>query len=445
MSHGSGTDRRCIAVVGSGIAGLSAAWLLSQRHDVTLFEAASWVGGHSHTVDTATGPVDMGFIVYNEQTYPNLTALLRYLDVPTQASDMSFAVSLDGGRLEYAGTSPDGLFAQRRNLVSPRFWSMLRDLLRFYRTARRDLPALGDVTLAEYLAHNRYGRAFIDDHLLPMAAAIWSTPTARIGDYPAASFIRFCENHGLLKLVARPVWRTVGGGSRSYVDRLLTEFSGRLVKNEPVRAIRRLGDCVTVETDQERHRFADVVIATHADQALRLLADPTQEETARLGAFAYSRAKVVLHDDPALMPKRRKVWASWNYLADTACGGAALSVTYWMNRLQALPDHRPLFVTLDPVTEPRPGSVIQEQVFEHPRFDRAAMHAQRQLWNLQGRHRTWFCGAYFGSGFHEDGLQAGLAVAEQLGGVRRPWNVPDESGRIVLGKSRTAPAAAEAL
>ncbi|OWQ84475.1 NAD/FAD-binding protein [Roseateles aquatilis] len=441
MPTASDQPRLRIAVVGAGISGLSCAWLLSGRHHVEVFEADARVGGHSHTVDAPCGatdvPVDTGFIVYNEPAYPNLTALFRHLDVPTRASDMSFAVSLNRGSLEYAGTDLNGLFAQRSNLLRPRFWSMLTELLRFYREAPRDVATCGDLTLDGYLDSRGYGRAFRDDHLYPMGAAIWSSTAARIGDYPFAAFVRFCENHGLLQVSDRPVWRTVDGGSREYVRRLTRGFSDRLHRDEPVIALRRDAAGVQLRTRRGAwtERFDHVVLATHADEALRLLPSPSDTEAHLLGTFSYSRNLAVLHSDPALMPRRRAVWCSWNYLADRQAD-APPTVTYWMNRLQPhLPQGRgapPLFVTLNPPTPPRPEHLIRTEVYDHPRFDAAAIAAQRELWSLQGRQRTWFCGAYFGAGFHEDGLQAGLAVAEALGGVRRPWSVADESGRIHL-------------
>lgn len=428
-----------IAVIGSGISGLSAAWLLSRRHEVTLFEAAGRLGGHSNTVEAEGVAVDTGFIVYNEKTYPNLTALFAHLGVPTGETDMSFAVSLDGGRLEYSGTGLRGLFAQPGNLVSPRFHAMLRDLLRFYRAAPRDLPAMGLESLDHYLDANGYGPAFRHDHLYPMAAAIWSTPAAEIGRYPAAAFVRFCENHGLLRLLDRPLWRTVVGGSWVYVARLRADMRARVVTDRPIRRVRRVpGGVVLGDAGGRERRFDHVVIATHADQALALLERPGAAEVRLLGAIGYSRNQAVLHGDPRLMPRRRAAWAAWNYLADRRADGR-LCVTYWMNRLQPLPTARPFFVTLNPVEEPDPATVAHRVAYEHPLFDARAMAAQERLWSLQGDGGVWFCGAYFGAGFHEDGLQAGLAVAEALGGVRRPWSVADESGRIALPRPGTAP------
>lgn len=430
--------RSHIAVIGSGISGLSAAWMLGQCHDVTLFERDTRAGGHSRTIDVdldgrGTIPVDTGFIVYNEATYSNLAQLFAHLDVETKASDMSFAVSLDDGALEYSGSRDlKRLFAQRRNLVSPRFWSMLRDLFRFYREAPSHAGKLGLATLGEFLAEHRYGRAFRDDHLLPMAAAIWSAPTPAILDYPAETFIRFCENHGLLKIRDRPRWRTVARGSRSYVDAMLARFEGRICLNRGAARIARSGGRVLItDLAGETEWFDQVVIAAHADQALTMLSDPSETERRVLSAFRYSRNAAIMHDDTALMPKRRQTWSSWNYLGRRSRDGQTndLCVSYWMNRLQGIDDSHPLIVTLNPRQTPRPGSVIDSIVFDHPIFDNAALAAQKALWPLQGERNTWYCGAYFGAGFHEDGLQAGLAVAEALG-AQRPWSLTNPSGRL---------------
>jgi hypothetical protein len=433
-----------IAVVGSGISGLSAAWLLSQRHRVTLFEAEGRLGGHSHTVDASGAAVDTGFIVYNEATYPNLTALFRHLGVVTKSTDMSFAVSLDDGRLEYSGSGLSGVFAQRRNALSPRFWRMLGDLVRFYREAPGDTARLGETSLGDYLDAADYGTAFRDDHLFPMAAAIWSTPAADIGQYPAAAFIRFCETHGLLRLFGRPIWRTVEGGSRSYVQRLAAAIPD-IVTGHAIKSIARRHDGVMVSgEDGECRRFDHVVIATHADQGLGMLADPSLDERRLLGAFNYISNDTVLHSDAALMPRRRKVWSSWNYMSQGSSGGRQLAVTYWMNRLQGIPDGKPLFVTVNPHREIRAGTILRQLNYRHPRFNTAAMAAQQQLWLLQGIRNTWFCGSYFGAGFHEDGLQASLAVAEAFGAVRRPWSVASESGRIHTRSREKTESAAEA-
>jgi uncharacterized protein len=428
--------RRKIAVVGSGIAGLSCAWLLGQRHEVTLYEADARLGGHAHTVDApgrdGTIAVDTGFIVFNEHNYPNLSALFRHLGVATQHAEMSFGVSLDDGELEYGSAHPIALLAQPANLVRPRFWSMLKDLLRFYREAPEAMASLKrqPCTLGELLDRGGYGRAFQDDHLLPQVGAIWSTSPTGARDYPAEPLIRFFDNHGLLKLLRRPQWRTVQGGSRAYVRRLAECLSVRC--GQPVVEIRRTAPGVVVR-DGAGHAewFDQVVIAAHANQALAMLAKPTAAEQEILAAFRYSQNEAVLHTDAALMPRRRAAWSAWNHMGrrDDPDG---FCVTYWMNMLQNLPRSRDFFVTLNPGREPAPEKVIGRFSYDHPLFDTPALEAQQRIWSLQGVGGIWFCGAHFGAGFHEDGLQSGLAVAEQLGGVRRPWQVAHESGRIHL-------------
>lgn len=418
-----------VAVVGSGISGLSAAWLLSLHHDVTLYEKAGRLGGHAHTmiVDPGDGPVavDTGFIVFNPLNYPNLTALFGHLGVETAPSDMSFAVSLAGRDVEYGGGSLAALFAQPRNLVRPRFLSMLRDLVRFYRTAPRALAAGLDetLTLGEFLKQHRFREPFIADHLLPMAGAIWSASPSALAAYPAAAFIRFFDNHGLLKFSDRPPWRTVTGGSRRYVEKLAQAYRGKIRLSTGVDSVSRQQGGVLVTSSGETERYDRIVIAAHADEALAILSDPCDTERAALSAFSYTRNRTILHTDARLMPQRQRVWSSWNYL----CGadrenGPNLCVTYWMNRLQPLATVHDLFVTLNPLIEPAPSRVLAEMTYEHPVFTRQALAAQRRLRALQGVRDTWFAGAYFGSGFHEDGLRAGLEAAESLGGCVRPWN-----------------------
>ena len=427
-----------IAVVGTGVSGMSAAWLLSQRHKVTVYEAADRIGGHTNTVDApaaagGTTPVDTGFIVYNELNYPNLVALFKHLGVETRGSDMSFAVSLDGGSLEYGSTNLKALFAQKRNVLRPRFWSMLRDLQRFYKTAPHTVDHADQfTTLGDYLSRHGYGTAFQNDHLLPQASAIWSSDIDTIQSYPIASFVRFFKNHGLLEIDinARPQWRTVVGGSRSYIPLLTAPYADRIRLGTKVRAIARTGEGVTI---QDGHgattRYDHVVIAAHAPQALAMLMEPTAAEHQVLGAIRYVPNTAVLHTDTSLMPHRQAAWSAWNYIG--ASGGKG-EVTYWMNRLQGLGGDEHYLVSLNPPVPPKPECVIATERYEHPLFDVAAGVAQRRLWSLQGVRNTWFCGAYFGAGFHEDGLQSGLAVAEALGGVRRPWDVENESGRIFI-------------
>ena len=293
---------------------------------------------------------------------------------------------------------------------------------------------LGALSLGDYLDGIGCGPAFRDDHLYPMAAAIWSTPVHRIPDYPAAAFIRFCENHGLLKFLGRPIWRTVDGGSREYVQRLLADFGGQLRTNCPVRWVRRYDERVVVGHDGGGESFDDDVIAAHPDRALAILADASDHEVETLGAFHYRPNRAILHSDASLMPQRRGTWSSWNYASRPGDVAPHLSVTYWMNRLQGIAEDKPLFLTLNPLREPDPALVHDRIDWDHPMFDSGAVAAQHRLWDIQGRNRTWFCGAYFGAGFHEDGLQAGLAVAEAIGGVRRPWDVAGESARIHLSE-----------
>lgn len=431
-----------VAVIGGGVAGLSAAWMIGQACPVVLFEAEERLGGHANTIQAfgrkgQAVPVDTGFIVYNELNYPNFTALLAHFGVRSRATDMSLSVSLDAGGFEYGSNLP-GVFAQRRNLFSARFWGMLRDIRRFYRHGPRDLAALEAplTSLNDYLADKGYCRAFQEDHLLPQAAAIWSTPLGAIGEYPAAALIRFFQNHGMMQFMGRGLWRTVVGGSHTYVASLREAIRGEVRRGVRVSGVRRLADGTVEVRDStgRAERFDQVVLAVHGDQALALLEDPSAEERRVLGAFAYSRNLAVLHTDRSLMPRRRAAWSSWNHIGRRIAPGEGC-VSYWMNRLQHLKDSPDLFVTINPTQPIAPEAVVHTDVYEHPLFDAGAISAQREMWRLQGGRGTWFCGSYFGHGFHEDALQSGLAVAEALAGVRRPWTVENESGRITLAPS----------
>jgi predicted NAD/FAD-binding protein len=435
-----------IAIVGSGIAGLSAAWLLQHKHSVTVYEQNDYLGGHSNTTSVDLGgrsiDVDTGFIVYNPANYPNLVALFDHLDVPTKPSDMSFAASLEDGALEYSGTDLNGLFAQRRNLLRPRFIRMLRDLLRFYQQAPTLIndDKLRALSLGEFLQRERYSNAFVYDHLMPMGAAIWSSSIEQMLSFPTLAFLRFFRNHGLVQLRDRPEWRTVDGGSREYVERLSRPMLEHIERNTPVERIYRDTNGVTIVTNRGGRHHDHLVLACHADQALRLLDRPTPEETARLGAIRYQSNQTILHTDTSLMPRSRRAWASWNFIgAKDGADSDALCVTYWMNLLQTLQSPEPLLITLNPKRPIEPGRILRTYDYEHPIFDAAALEAQRRLWSLQGIRNTWFCGAYFGSGFHEDGIQAGLAVAERLGDMRRPWRVEGQSARIGLPADWFAP------
>ena len=422
-----------IAVVGSGIAGLSAAWLLSRAYAVTLFEANDYLGGHTHTVDVKldgiTAPVDTGFLVFNERTYPNLIALFDYLGVTSTASEMSFSVKLEAERLEWAGSSLSTVFAQRRNLLRPAFWGMLGDILRFNREAGALAQAPSDAaqSLGEFLVAGGYGRAFRDWYLLPMAGAIWSCPTATMLQYPARTFFRFCANHGLLQVSDRPQWRTVNGGARNYVDKLAAVLSDVRL-NRPVTEVRRNPAGAELHfADGAVEHFDEVVLACHSDQALRLLADADAVERRMLAAIDYQYNEVVLHTDEQFLPRRRSAWSAWNYHADHATdGGRPVGVSYLINKLQPLPFSSPVIVTLNPIREPRSGHVIERYHYAHPVFDLGAIAAQSWLPQMQGRHHTWYCGAWAGYGFHEDGLKAGMAVAAGLG-VTAPWVAQSEA------------------
>lgn len=420
-----------IAVVGSGIAGLGAAWLLGKRHRVTLFEAGSYAGGHANTVDVTvdgiTHPVDTGFLVFNRRTYPNLCGLFATLDVPVADSDMSFSVSLAEPDIEWAGTDLAALFAQRSNLARPAFWRMLADIRRFNQEttqlAREHLAP--DVSLGAYLQHHHYSAEFRDWYLVPMAAAIWSCPTQQMLDYPLATFLRFCHNHGLLQILDRPQWKTVRGGSREYVRRITAQLDDVRL-NTPVRAVQRDAAGVRIVSGQgsETHteQFDALVLATHSDQSLRLLGDAaTPFERAVLGAVPYQSNRALLHTDTRLLPRRRGIWSAWNYRAGRgAPDERAVSVSYLLNQLQPLPFKSPMIVSLNPFEEPAPEHLIRSIDYEHPVFDQAAIDAQAHLPMLQGRQRTWYCGAWTGYGFHEDGLRSAVEVAAQLG-VVAPW------------------------
>ena len=410
-----------IAIIGTGITGNAAAWLLHKDHEITVYEQDSRIGGHSNTVSGENHPdVDTGFIVYNEWTYPNLIALFDHLCVKTEKADMSFGVSLEGGKVEYSG---DKLFGQVSNFFRPRFYRMLMDIVRFYKTAPDYLNEQNqDMSLAEYLEWQNYSQAFIDHHILPMAAAIWSTGTKDVGNFPAASFIRFFVNHGLLLLKNRPQWWTVTGGSKNYVEKLTAGFKDKIKIDCPVTKITRNDDGVLVNEEQYDH----VIIAAHADQALDMLDDASSEEKLVLGAFPYAPNTAYLHTDKRLMPGRKSIWSSWNYLTDTADGNVCVS--YWMNKLQGfIGNDQDLFVTLNPPFEPAEDKILQVINYAHPQYTMSALKGWNKIKTIQGKNRTWFCGAWCGYGFHEDGISAGLAVAEELGGIKRPWDAKDKS------------------
>jgi predicted NAD/FAD-binding protein len=427
-----------IAVVGSGISGLATAWLLRDRYKVTLFEGGERPGGHTNTIDVDVDgqrfPVDTGFLVFNERTYPNLIAMFDLLGVPSTTSEMSFSVCIEQPRLEWAGTSVASLFAQKRNLLRPRFWRMLADIARFNREAPRfnDPDPAQPMDLGTFLERGRYGDAFRDWYLLPMAAAIWSCPVETMRAFPVASFIRFFVNHGLLQVTRRPRWMTVTGGGREYVRRLcgeLADAQADLRLATPVSRVRRLADGVEVTAAGQVERFDQVVFACHSDEALALLSDPTPSETALLGAVRYQPNVAWLHTDDSFLPRSRVAWAAWNYAGSGASGvpgadaSASVSVTYLINRLQPLPASTPVMVTLNPHRAVDPARVIRRIEYAHPMLDAPALAAQQQLPAVQGANRTWYCGAWTGYGFHEDGLKSAMVVAAGLG-VQAPWSRP---------------------
>ncbi|WP_321797236.1 NAD(P)/FAD-dependent oxidoreductase [Caballeronia sp. J97] len=429
-THG---ERLRIAVIGAGIAGLASAYLLSRAHRVTLFEAAGYLGGHTHTVDVALDgarhPVDTGFLVFNDRTYPNLNALFAELGVTAHRSDMSFSVSLDGGRFEWAGTNLNTVFAQRHNLFSPSFLGMLRDILRFNASAHTHLQhaSANRCSVGELLVEGGYGAPFQRHYLLPMAAAIWSSAANDILRFPAATFLRFCLNHALLQVSDRPPWKTVAGGARDYVQRIAATLDDVRTQT-PVRRVRRDDEGVIVMTDDAGpERFDAVVLATHAPTSLRLLDDASAEERALLGAVRYQRNLAVLHTDCALLPRRRRVWSAWNYIGARAGlardAAAPVCVSYLLNQLQPLPFETPVVVTLNPVDEPAPGLQLGRYEYEHPLLDLAAIDAQARLPRIQGARRTWHAGAWTGYGFHEDGLKSALRVARDFG-VQPAWAKP---------------------
>ncbi|MBC7681440.1 MAG: FAD-dependent oxidoreductase [Ferruginibacter sp.] len=424
-----------LAIVGSGISGLAVAHSLQAQADTTLFEAGSYFGGHTHTVDLTlptpaglvTHGVDTGFLVFNERTYPQLIALLAELKVATSKTDMSFSAQIPGERyVEWSGSTLASVFAQRSNLWSPSFWGMLRDLLRFNKITTQLAQEGTEATLAQplgaFLDQHHFGAAFRDWYFLPMMGCIWSCPTAQMLEFPVATMVRFCHNHGLLQVLNRPQWWTVTGGARQYVDKITAKIADKRL-NTPVQRIERTADGVFITSQHHgfarTERFDKVVLATHSDQALALLAAPTQAEESTLGAIHYHANRAVLHTDASVLPRNPNAWAAWNYERAPAAPGSALDsdrvcLHYWINKLQPLPWAQPVVVSLNPTRDIPRTHVMGTFDYAHPVLDLAAIAAQQRMPALQGQHNTYFCGAWMGYGFHEDGLKAGLAVAELL-------------------------------
>lgn len=407
-----------IAVIGSGIAGLASAWLLSRRYAVTLFEANDYLGGHTHTHDIAMGDgnytVDTGFIVHNRAHYPLLSTLFDELGVATQPTTMSFSVRNQASGLEYNAANLDTLFCQRRNLVSPRFLGMIRDLMRFYRDAPRLLDDAGDgPTLGEYLERGGYGVAFRDEHLVPMASALWSSPSAAVLGFPARYLVQFMANHQMLSLSGRPEWRVVSGGSRRYVDAMRARWSVTERLNTPVVTVRRHDDGVDLVTHAGTYGFDEVVLACHSDQALALLADADGAERSILGAMTYQANDTVLHTDASLLPRSRKAWAAWNAFIP-ADPGDACTVSYCMNLLQGFESPEPFVVTLNRTNAIDPRRILRRMSYQHPVYTHASVAAQMRKIEIQGRRRAWFAGAYWGWGFHEDGMRSAVELARDF-------------------------------
>jgi uncharacterized protein len=408
-----------IAVIGSGIAGLGSAWLLSRGHEVVLFEKSSSLGGHTdtHEIEVAgrRHAVDTGFIVFNHQHYPLLTRLFAELGVETQPTTMSFSAHDAGSGLEYNAGTLAGLFCQPGNLVSPRFWRMLLDLRRFYREAKDLLnqPDPGP-TLGAYLQQNHYSEAFRDDHLVPMASALWSSPSRHILDFPAVELVRFMANHHMLQISGRPEWRVVSGGSQRYIDAMCRKWDVEVRNDCPVSSVRRHGDQISVRSADGIEFFDQIVLACHSDDALALLEDPSAAEHEVLGDLGYQDNDIVLHTDSSVLPKRRRAWAAWNAWIP-ADRDAPCAVSYWMNALQSIDSVEPLIVSLNRGNEIDPARILQRRSYRHPLQNQAAACARRRKAEIQGKSGTWFAGAYWGFGFHEDGLRSADEVARSLG------------------------------
>lgn len=417
---------RKIAIIGTGISGLGAAWLLHSHHAITVYEKNDYIGGHSRTVEVNTKagiiPVDTGFIVFNKPNYPYLTRLFDHLKVPYVESDMSFGASIGNGRLEYSTQSFSSLFAQKRNLLRPAFWGMVGDILKFNKLAEAYLAKEPNFTLGDCLDELGLRPWFRHYFLLAMGGAIWSTPQEEMLKFPASTFVRFFKNHGLLTVDDHPQWYTVCGGSREYVCRLTTSFTERIHANRGVKKVWRSGGSVMVEdVHGEKATYDDVVFACHADQALALIGDVSVDERTILSAFRYQPNRAVLHSDLSFMPKRRNAWASWVCLSEgSADDTTRVSLSYWMNNLQPLPTDLPIIVTLNPGREPDPKLVYNDYRFEHPIFDAAAISSQRLIDGLQGQNHLWFCGAYQRYGFHEDGLGSAIKMTGRMG-IAPPW------------------------
>jgi uncharacterized protein len=414
-----------VAIIGTGISGMGAAALLHPAHDITVYEKAPEIGGHTRTRNInyhgRNIAVDTGFIVFNYQNYPNLSAMFRHYNVPVEKSDMTFAVTMDDGTFEWGAKNLNALFGQRSNLLNPQFLRMIADVLHFFVRAPSFVERNPQLTLKQMLDKMGLGEWFVKYYILPMGGAIWSCPLDTMLSFPALDFVRFFKAHGLMSPIGQPQWYTVTGGSQEYVKRLTAPFADRIRTNCGATAITRNGNKVSVQDARgETHEYDHVVLTCHGDQALALLKDASLEERSVLGAFRYQKNRALLHKDASIMPKRKRCWASWVYHSDKGRKDETIPVTYWMNLLQNIDNDYPLFVTLNPIKPIAPEHVFDEHEFEHPVYTMEAMQSQKLIHSLQGKRNTWFCGAHLRNGFHEDGLASAVAVAERMG-VQKPW------------------------
>ncbi|MEH6455958.1 MAG: FAD-dependent oxidoreductase [Cocleimonas sp.] len=442
--------KQSIAIIGSGITGLSASWLLHKKFDITLFEKNNYLGGHTHTHDVTEGDhtlaIDSGFIVYNDKNYPNLIGLFKQLDVKTQDTDMSFAFSLNQGELEYAGTGLKGMFAQRGNIIRIKHWRLLQEIVRFNKTAHSELARLEkekstEYSLGGFLKQHNFSVDLQKNYLLPMGAAIWSCPVETMYNFPAFSFLRFFANHGLIDLKNRPQWRSVVGGSREYINKMMPLLEPEISIEAGAESVTRNSAGVEVTSAGKKSHFDQVIFACHADEALKLLEQASASEEEILGCFGYQENNTYLHTDESLMPKRKNAWCSWNYLAQSVTSDNStnakntiadkqVTATYWMNKLQKINPQKNYFVTLNPYQQIDQNKVIKTMTYHHPVFDRHAINAQTRLNELQGKNNSWFCGSYAGYGFHEDGIASSVDICKKLG-VIAPWNADTDSAEKI--------------
>ena len=413
-----------IAIIGSGISGLSCAWLLSKKHKVYLFEKNSYFGGHANTetvkVNSGLVDVDTGFIVFNKINYPNLCNFFNILNVRSYESEMSFAVSKNKGKFEYSGSNFDSIFSQRKNFFNFRFYFMLYEIIKFYKNATKDKEFYEKLSLGEYLEKKKYSDYFKFNHIYPMAASIWSASIEEITKYPFKEFVNFFSNHQLFNIFDRPKWRTVEGGSKNYVKKIIELKRINSKKNCIVKVLERNNNFVRLEVNKRKMNFDRLVMATHSDQVLKIINDLQDSEKKILKKIKYTKNEVFLHRDESLMPRLKKTWSSWNYI-DESISNSNISVTYWMNRLQDLKTKTNIFVSLNPKRIPKKKDIFKLISYEHPQFNFETFKAQKEIKNIQGKHNTWFCGAYLGYGFHEDGIKSGLDIAEKISGYNRPW------------------------